>query len=118
MSNRRLTRLSGLLQSELSRLITRARVLDDTVITITSVDVTPDLRQAFVYVSALGETISPDDLLTQLTKLAPEWQHEIAQRMHIKYTPRLQFRFDDSLERGDRVMDILRGLESDPPTSG
>jgi len=115
MSNLRLTRLAGLMQSELSRLLTRARVLDDVVVTITSVDVTPDLRQAFVYVSAMGEEIAPDDLLAQLARLAPEWQHEVAQRLHIKYTPKLYFRFDDSLTRGDRVMDILRDLESQPP---
>ena len=115
MSSRRITRISGLMQSELSRLLTRARVLDDVVVTITSVDVTPDLRQAFVYVSTLGETIAPDELLARLARLAPEWQQEVAQRMHIKYTPKLFFRFDDSLERGDRVMNILRDLETDPP---
>lgn len=115
MSNRRLTRLSGLIQSELSRLLVKERLLDGLVITITSVDITPDLRQAFVYVSTIGDGISPDELLAALGKLAPEWQHEIGQRMHIKYTPKLYFRIDDSLTRGDRVMDILRDLEDRPP---
>jgi len=113
MSNRRLTRLSGLLQSELSRMLSKERMLEDVVVTITSVDITPDLRQAFVYVSTIGDRISPDDLLTCLQKLAFDWQKEIALRMHIKYTPKLSFRFDDSLSRGDRVMDILRGLDGD-----
>jgi ribosome-binding factor A len=117
MISRRMTRISGLMQSELSRLLARARVLEDVVVTITAVDVTPDLRQAFVYVSAIGDSIAPEELLAQLARLAPEWQHEVAQRVHIKYTPRLTFRFDDSLERGDRVMEILRDLESDPPAS-
>lgn len=113
MSNRRLTRLSGLLQSELSRMLSKERLLEDVVVTITSVDVTPDLRQAFVYVSQIGDRISPDDLLACLHKLAFEWQKEIAARMHIKYTPKLTFRFDDSLSRGDRVMEILRGLDEE-----
>jgi ribosome-binding factor A len=115
MSNRRLTRLSGLMQSELSRMLTRARLLEDVVVTITSVDITPDLRQAFVYVSTLSVEIAPDNLLASLAKLAPDWQHELAQRLHIKYTPRLYFRYDDSLTRGDRVMDILRDLEEGTP---
>jgi len=113
MSNRRLTRLSGLLQSELSRMLSKERMLEDVVVTITSVDITPDLRQAFVYVSTIGDRISPDDLLACLQKLAFDWQKEIALRMHIKYTPKLSFRFDDSLSRGDRVMEILRGLDGD-----
>lgn len=113
MSSRRLTRLAGLIQSELSRHLKRTRVLEDTVVTITSVDITPDLRQAFIYVSTLGETIAPDELLAVLTRQAPEWQKEIAQRLHIKYTPRLFFRYDEAQERGDRVMEILRELDAE-----
>ncbi len=110
-----MTRVSGLVKAELGRLIARERLFEDLVVTVTSVEVAPDLRNAYIHVSHIGGDITEEQLVTALEKAAPEWQREISHRLHIKYTPRLNFRYDPSLARGDRVMEILHEIEDLPP---
>jgi len=111
MATRRTTRLSALVQSELGRLASREKDLEGMLLTFTSVEVTPDLRQAFVYVSSLNDKLDPELVLKKLSHLAHEWQQAINARLKIKYTPRLTYRYDVHLKRGDRVMDIFHQLE-------
>jgi ribosome-binding factor A len=111
MATRRTTRISALIQAELGRLASREQSLEGALLTFTSVDVSPDLRNAYVYVSSLNEQLEPEKILSLLSKVAREWQHDIGARLKIKYTPRLNFRFDSNIKRGDRVMEILHQLE-------
>jgi ribosome-binding factor A len=111
MATRRTTRISALIQAELGRLASREKTLDDALLTFTSVDVSPDLRNAYVYVSSLNEQLEPERILSLLSKVAREWQHDIGAQLKVKYTPRLNFRFDTNIKRGDRVIEILHELE-------
>lgn len=111
MANRRLNRVSGVLLAELARLISRERTLEGTVLTVSAVDVTPDLRQAFVYVSILESPESHDKVMEKLAKLGFPFQKSLAQRTHLKNTPKLEFRYDNHLERGDKVLELLKELE-------
>jgi ribosome-binding factor A len=111
MATRRTTRISALIQAELGRLTSREKTLDGTLLTFTSVEVSPDLRNAYIYVSSLNDQLEPEKILSLLSKLAREWQREIGTRLKIKYTPRLNFRFDANIKRGDRVMEIMHELE-------
>jgi ribosome-binding factor A len=108
MSSRRTLRVSGVLQAEISRLLTQQRLFEGTIITVTAVDVTSDLRQAFVYVSFLENTQSAERILHTLAKQAFDFQKEIAKRTGLKNTPKLTFRYDENLERGDKVLDLLQ----------
>jgi ribosome-binding factor A len=56
--------------------------------------------------------------LSLLARVAREWQGEIGARLRTKYTPRLNFRFDTNLKRGDRVMEILGELERESAADG
>lgn len=119
MATRRTTRISALIQAELGRLTAREKTLEGTLLTFTSVDVSPDLRNAYIYVSSLNDKLGSERILSLLSKVARDWQHEIGARLQIKYTPRLNFRFDENIKRGDRVMEIMHELESneEPPAS-
>jgi ribosome-binding factor A len=118
MSSRRILRVSGVLQAEISRLISQERLLEGSIITVTAVDVTPDLRQAFVYVSFLESTRSTERVLNVLAKQAFDFQKEIAHRTQLKNTPKLTFRYDDNLERGDKVLELLKRVEEDDNKRG
>jgi len=114
MSSRRLVRVAEVLKNELARLIARERALEGSLVTITSVEVTPDLKQAFIYVSKLNDEWREEDILSALGNLKSDWQKEIGRQLRTKFTPRLTYRFDDAQQRGDRVMQILNSIEVPP----
>ncbi len=111
MATRRTIRVSEIIRKELSKLIARARTLEGQIVTIASVETTPDMRQAFVYVSVLETDSSREKVMASLVKHRHVWQREIGQHLQSKFTPALFFRFDESIERGDRVMEILTHLK-------
>lgn len=107
MGSRRLIRVAEVIRAEIGRLISRERGLEGALLTITSVDVTPDLKQAFVYCSSLSADFSSSKILALLEDARVGWQKIIGQKMKTKNTPRLAFRMDDAQKRGDRVLQIL-----------
>jgi ribosome-binding factor A len=96
-------------------------------VTITGVEVSPDLRHATVYYSALvaagrrggGQpvlTTSDDtraDVQDALQAAAPHLRAQLGRQVRLKYVPELQFRVDPSIEQGERVDRILRDLHCD-----
>lgn len=114
MISRRLIRVAEVLKNELARLIAREGSLDGSLLTITSIEVTPDMKQAFVYVSKLNEEWREEDILSILGNLKNEWQKTLGHQLRTKFTPRLTYRFDDAQQRGDRVMQILSSIEIPP----
>lgn len=110
--SRRVVRVQQVILAEVSRMARRERALEQCLVTFTAVDLTPDLKQAFVYWSTLASDIPIESIGETLDRLAKGWQSELGKRLAIKYTPRLTFRFDEGQERGDRVMAILRQIES------
>jgi ribosome-binding factor A len=80
-------------------------------VTVTSVDTSPDLRSARVYVSVLGDEQEREATLTALAAAHGKLQSAIAREVRIKHTPTLKFHYDDSLERGVRLTKLLEGEE-------
>ena len=80
-------------------------------VTITGVDVAPDLRQARVYYAALGR--SDDEVVTALRAAAPHLRAVLGNEVRMKYLPRLEFFLDPAIEQGQRVEDILRSLRGE-----
>jgi ribosome-binding factor A len=76
-------------------------------VTVTSVETSPDLRSARVYVSVLGTTEERDATLEGLRSSHGVLQAAIAQRMRIKRTPTLTFHYDETVERAARVSRLL-----------
>lgn len=110
MAKHRLLRVNELVRRQLSIIITRDMRFEDALVTINQVDVTPDLKNAHVFVSVLGKG-SAKSVIAQLDANRVVLQAEMAKDVVLKYTPHLTFHLDDSIERGDRVFKILREIE-------
>jgi ribosome-binding factor A len=90
-------------------------------VTVTGVEVTPDLRQATVYYSALAPAGADADARAEaaretaeaLRSAAAHLQAEIGRQVRMKYTPHLVFREDPAIRTGERVDEILRQLHSE-----
>ena len=115
MSTRRTVRVAEVLRKELAACMSQSLDLEGLLITISSVELPPDLRQAYIYVSTLNPELDQEKALALLMRNRKEWQGRIGRRLGLKFTPQLIFRFDNAIERGDRVMEILTKLELNTP---
>ena len=111
MPTRRTVRVAEVLRKELAARMSQALDLEGLLITISSVELPPDMRQAFIFVSTLNPELDQERAIVVLNRNRKEWQSSIGRRLGLKFTPQLIFRFDDAVERGDRVMHILTELE-------
>jgi ribosome-binding factor A len=113
MASNRIGRINEEIQRELAELI---RSLKDprtqTMISITHVDTTPDLRYAKVFVSVLEDARSKEAL--KGLKSAAGWlRRELGSRLQLRYTPELVFQLDDSLKYGAHMFDLLSRLSAE-----
>ncbi len=76
-------------------------------VTVTSVDTSTDLRQARVYVSVLGSEEERAETLAGLQSAHGILQRAVAAELRMKRTPTLQFVFDESIDRGMRITELL-----------
>ena len=107
---RRTERINDLLREEISDLL-RREVKDPRVgglVTVTEVDVSPDLRQAKVYVSVLGTDEEKTSTFRALAAASHFLQRELRKRLTIRRVPELSFVADDSIERGARILELLQ----------
>lgn len=106
----RLVRVCEVLKRELGMIIRREMEFEDTLITVSGVDITPDLKQAHIFISALGSPAGRRKAMEALEEHRVTFQNEVARRVHMKHTPHLNFRLDDAIQRGTRVIDIMDEL--------
>jgi ribosome-binding factor A len=116
VATRRQRRVAELLHQEISLLI-HQRVHDPRLgfVTVTDVEVSPDLRIAHVYVSVLGSDDDVKQSLASLRHAAGFFRHELGASLTLRYIPELDFRVDDSLERGFRIDRLLDSLHDEIP---
>jgi ribosome-binding factor A len=76
-------------------------------VTVTSVDTSPDLRHARVYVSVLGDEAERETTLAGLSSSHGLLQGALARELRMKHTPTLQFVYDESIDRGMRITELL-----------
>ncbi len=110
--NRRLARLGEQFRREISEILHRAirdpRVQD---VVVNSVEVTPDLWLARVYVRVGGEERERREALEGLEAAANFMRRELAAVLHIRRIPELRFLEDKTLAKANRIEEILKGLE-------
>ena len=112
MPSLRIEKVRELLKRALGEAIRREfNVSDVGLISVNDVDCAGDLKTATVYVSILGNPEQQKRGLTKLTEHRSRIQEVMAKSIVLKYTPVLKFVVDDSLVRGNRVMQILDELE-------
>ena len=116
MSNLRHERVRELLKRAIGEAIRREFHVNDVgVITVNDIDVGGDLRTAVVFISILGSDGQKKHGLHELEKNRIRIQGLVAKSVILKYTPTLKFLVDDSLARGNRVLQILDELEKTSP---
>lgn len=79
-------------------------------ISVTDVEVSNDLRHAKVFVSVMGEEAKQKEIMAILKESEPKFRQAIGQRIRLRYTPEIDIRLDDSLERGTRVTQLLNQI--------
>lgn len=113
MVNRRLARLNEQFKREITALL-QSEVRDPRVgpVTVTDVEVTPDLAYARVYVMLGGDDATRQQSLQGLRAAAPFLRGELGRRMHIRRAPELRFELDRSLEHALRIHRLLEQAQS------
>lgn len=117
MTSRRLLKAASAIREVVSMAIL-AEIRDPRVqnVTVTSVDVMPDMRQAKVNVSIMGDEKTQKLALHGLQSSAGFLQRKIADRIDTRYTPRLEFVLDPGVKNALKIADILhRVLPADDP---
>ena len=122
MSGSRIRRVDEAVRAVLSDAITQ-ELKDPRVgfVTVTAVKTSTDLRHARVYVSILGDEEAREAGLAGLRSATGFLQRRVAREVRMKYTPEITFAYDDSVDRGLRINEILKDLpvtEAPEPGSG
>jgi len=119
MSNLRHERVRELLKRAIGEAIRREFNTDEVgLITVNDIDVGGDLRTAVVFITILGNPTQQKNGLQVLEQNRILIQSLVAKSVILKYTPTLRFIVDDSIVRGNRVLQILDELEKTSPTEG
>jgi ribosome-binding factor A len=115
VQGKRLERVNQLVKEEISTLLQR-ELKDPRLgfVTVTEVDVTPDLRTAKVYISVLGSEAQWTSSLQALTSARGFIRSWLRRHLDLRSTPELSFRPDRSMEHAARMQMLLAGLEGRP----
>jgi ribosome-binding factor A len=111
---RRAERVSSIIQQELSYLL-REQVNDPrltSLISITKVSTSPDLRLTKVFISTLGNKVDKNEILQGFAAASGFLRKQLANRLKLKHTPELSFHLDDSIERGAEVLRLIEQVAS------
>ena len=113
--SRRTRQVGEFLREELTDII-RREVKDPRIgfMSVTRVDVTPDLRHAAVYISVLGTDQEREETLTALRSASGFIRHHLKPRLRMRQIPELEFRDDRSMEHAEQIARTLREINEQP----
>jgi ribosome-binding factor A len=114
MTSHRAGRVSEQIQQLVSHLLER-HVKDPrlAMINITAVQLSPTLREATIFVSALGGAESRAEVMAGLESARGYLRREVGRRLQLRSVPDLLFKWDAAIEQGDRVLDLLDELKEE-----
>ncbi len=108
--NHRVQRVQELMRRELGTILGKTYSFKDCFVTIHEVDMTPDLKQCFIYVGILGDVKRHNAIIKKLNDQHGMIQRQLYKRVVLKHSPSLVFKFTDSVERGVRLLNIIENL--------
>ena len=113
MASNRIGRINEEIQKELSSAIRNLKDprVQDTMISITHVEATPDLRYAKIYVSFLQEE-KANDALKGLKSASGYLRRELGRALQLRYTPELVWELDDSITYGAKMLKLINSLDT------
>ena len=114
MSNRTI-RVNELVQRELSAILHQRYQSETVAVTIIEVRVSPDLRDARVFVSVVGDEETATQKLRWLRGRATEIRNELGRRVVLKFLPKFEYLLDQSAVRGTRIIQMLDKLPPPAP---
>lgn len=108
----RITRINELLQHEIADILEKIiERRSGSLVSVTEVKTTPDLKFAKVYISILGPLEPKREIFKSIQKNRALIQSSIASVIKIKYTPVLDFTLDTRFEAGDKVLSMINDME-------
>lgn len=114
--SRRMEKVADQLQEEVADLLRREvkdPALQDVMLSITHVEVSPDLRWARVHVSLMQDQEREPEVLAALARSEPFLHRQLVKRLHMRTIPRLWFHPDHSIAEADRLTSMMRDLARD-----
>lgn len=110
--SQRLDRINELMKREISTVVQREFEFKNSLVTVSDVEITDDLREGKVFVSVLGGNM--ETVLTKLNQSRGLIQSRIAKRITLRCTPVLSFRGDTSAQRGVDMVNLLDEVDQIP----
>lgn len=119
MESQRARRVGEQIQKEISALLVKG-LKDPRIgfVTITGVEVTPDLHLARVFFTVMGDEAARKNSEQGLKSSVPFLRRELGRRLRMRYVPDLLFQYDSSLEYGNRIESLIRGIHADHDDQG
>jgi ribosome-binding factor A len=111
----RIERVSSLMRQEISGLLQR-QVKDPRLsqfIAVNEVSISPDLKYARVFVSCMGSQEEKQAMLNGLEAASNYLRNQLAKRLHLRRIPELSFEWDESIERGDRLLRLIDKISAE-----
>ena len=115
-NSRRVSRVSALIKREVSQMLLNG-IKDDRVgsgmVSITDIDLSGDLQHATIFVSIYGSESAKRETMEGLKASTSYVRRELGHRIRLRRTPEIIFQEDTSLERGDRMLNLLNTISKD-----
>lgn len=113
MAHRRTERVADLVKQEVSQII-QQEMKDPRIgfVTVTSVEVSVDLRHARVYCSVLGSQADQKASLEGLERAKGFIRSQLGRRIKLRHIPELLFRYDESFDYAQRISNVMRSIET------
>ncbi len=112
---RRILRVNNLIRHEISDLLQR-QVKDPRLgnfVAVTEVSISPDMKHARIFVSHMGSEEEKQETLSVLASASGFLRRELAKRLRLRHIPELSFQWDDSIERGARILKLIDQVTTD-----
>ena len=112
---RRAERVSNLIRQEICELL-QEQVNDPRLsgfISVTKVSTSPDLKQAKVYISVLGDQVNKNETIQGFKSASGFFRRELSRRLILRSIPELSFEIDDSIEHGAKILKLIEQVASD-----
>jgi len=113
MDYKRSDRVGDLIKKEIASMIIQGEIKDPRIgfVTITHVEMTPDLKEAKVYFSQIGNTAQQDKSRSGLNNASGYIRRYLAKRLSIRHIPAINFLFDDSMEYSERIGKVIKEMK-------
>jgi len=112
MRPRRIDRMQEIIKNELASALVTGSDEELKMVNIFDVEVTSDLKYARIYYSIIGE-LDREKIQSKLERVGKKLQGEISRKHRFRFTPKFQFIYNDSLDRGFKVIELLNRISSE-----